>query len=101
MKLSELQEVLDFAEQFSDKFNMEQKELVLEILTENEKPVEEKPAKKKAKIKKRKHKKRISNVIIKKAIKLKKIGISYSEISKATGIPQGSLNHILKQAGAI
>lgn len=97
MKLSELEEVLAFAEQFSDKFNIGQKELVLEILTENEKPTEEKPKKKR----RERSGKRILNTIIKKAVKLRKSGASYSEISKATGIPLDSLGRVLKKAGAI
>lgn len=101
MKLSELQEVLDFAEKFSENFNMEQKELVLEILTENEKPVEEKPVKKKAKAKTRKPRKIIVNTIIKTVVELRKHGASYSNISRETGVPKGSIGRILKKAGAI
>lgn len=106
MKLSELQEVLDFAEQFSDNFNMEQKELVLEILTENEKPIEEKPAKrkpvkKKAKEKTKKKFIKITESGLLKVKNLRASGASYSEISKATGIPQGSLGHAIKRAKAL
>lgn len=97
MKLNELQEVLDFAEHFGENFNMEQSELILEILTENQKPVEEKPVKKR----RERSGKRILNRIIKKAVRLRKKGASYSEISKTTGMPLGSIGRVLKKAGAI